>query len=402
MTSARDLAKFINAAREVQELDAFNSTAILTKSLFTQIFSEFDAFMGSLLKILYLKNEDLLKSIAREISFEDLLGFDNLQAVKLSMLDKEIETFRRDSYVEQFSTLEKKFKIPLKKFPEWADFVELSQRRNILTHNGGGVSDQYISICEREGYKFKEKPKKGEYLGVSIDYLFDAGRLLSKVGLMLAFTLWFKMSPKECEKIHESLNNVIFHSLQQKRWYFVAELTDFVLGKAMCTGISDVMHRIRLINAAIGLKFSGKDKESEIVLDSVDWSASYRDFKLANAVLRDNFTEAVSLMKSIGKSGEIIRKESYHYWPLFSAFRERPEFYAAYFEVYGEPFSETLDTPEGSFEAQAETGSPTGAKQDMDVTDVDSRDTSASREGLTQKDDDTDESKQESPPSGGL
>jgi hypothetical protein len=165
VTSARDLAKFINAARETRELDAFNSTAILTKSLFTQIFSEFDAFMGSLLKILYLKNEELLKSIAREISFEDLLGFDNLQAAKLSMLDKEIETFRRDSYVEQFSTLEKKFKIPLKKFPEWADFVELSQRRNILTHNGGGVSDQYISVCEREGYKFKEKPKKGRVFG---------------------------------------------------------------------------------------------------------------------------------------------------------------------------------------------------------------------------------------------
>jgi hypothetical protein len=229
-------------------------------------------------------------------------------------------------------------------------------------------------------------------LGVSIEYLFDAGRLLSKVGLMLAFTLWFKMAPKECEKIHESLNNVIFHSLQQKRWHFVAELTDFALSKAMCSEISDVMHRIRLINAAIGLKFSGKDKESESVLGSVDWSASYRDFKLANAVLRDNFTEAVSIMKSIGKSGEIIRKESYHYWPLFTAFRERPEFYAAYFDVYGEPFSETLDTPEGAVEAQAVTASPNGTTHGLDVTDVDSRDTSASRKDLAQEDGETDES----------
>ena len=33
----------------------------------------------------------------------------------------------------------------------------------------------------------------------------------------------------------------------------------------------------------------------------------------------------------------------YHTWPLFTQFREEQEFYDAYFEIYGEHFSESLE-----------------------------------------------------------
>ena len=105
LDSARDFAEFSNTIRQLEELRSQHSTAVLAKSLFTQLFAEFDAYIGELLKVIYLKNDKLLKGISREISLSDLLDFDDLNAVKLSMLDKEIETFRRDSYIEQFSTL---------------------------------------------------------------------------------------------------------------------------------------------------------------------------------------------------------------------------------------------------------------------------------------------------------
>jgi len=65
--------------------------------LFTQLFAEFDAYIGDLLKVTYLKDEKLLKGISREITLTDLLDFEDLTAVKRAMLDKEIDTFRRDS-----------------------------------------------------------------------------------------------------------------------------------------------------------------------------------------------------------------------------------------------------------------------------------------------------------------
>lgn len=371
LESPRELAEFTNTIRQLEDFRGNNSAGILAKSLFTQLFAEYDSYSGELLKVIYLKNNQLLKGISREISLTDLLDFDDINAVKLSMLDKEIETFRRDSYIEQFCTLEKKFGVPLRKFKEWPQFVELSQRRNILTHNGGLVSDQYLAMCDREGYKFDSRPKIGDSLGVSIEYFGNATRLLSKVGLMLAFTLWSKVFPKELSELHSALNDIIYHCLQHERWIFVSQLDDFVLGEPMRKGISEIDLRIRIINASIGLKFSGKDAEAAKLMESVDWTASYRDFKLALAVLSENYEIAVKLMKSIGKSGEIIDQTSYHTWPLFARFRERPEFYESYFDVYGEPFAEKVETEKGHIEAHAKAGDTDNSHPSIrDVTDV--------------------------------
>lgn len=360
LDSARDFAEFSSTIRQFEELREQNFTAILAKSLFTQLFAEFDAYIGELLKIIYLKNNKLLKGVSREISLSDLLDFEDLDAVKLSMLEKEIETFRRNSYIEQFSTLEKKFNISLKKFSEWTQFVELSQRRNILTHNGGFVNDQYLAVCDREGHKFQPKPKMGDSLGVSFEYFVSATRLLPKVGLMLAYTLWSKVFPEESAQMHGALNDTLFKCLQQKRWHLVAELGDFVLSAPMRKDVSEIALRIRIVNASIGLKFAEKDAEALRLLESVDWSASYRDFKLAIAVLLDKYDDAVVMMKSIGKTGEILEQHAYHTWPLFTRFRERPEFYEAYSQIYGEAFSEKVDTTKGSVEAHAKS-SATGS-----------------------------------------
>lgn len=61
--------------------------------------------------MIYQDNENLLKGIVREISLSDIMEFTDLESVKLSMLNKEIETLRRESYIEQFSTLEKNLKL---------------------------------------------------------------------------------------------------------------------------------------------------------------------------------------------------------------------------------------------------------------------------------------------------
>ena len=336
--SAHDFADFTSTIRKLDELQSNRAVSVLARSLFMQVFCEFDAFMGSLLKTIYQRNAELLKGISREISMTDLMEYGDLDAVKRAMLDKEIETFRRDSYVEQFAQLEKKFGLTLRKFPEWGAFVELSQRRNIFTHNDGMVSDQYLAVCEREGWKFNDRPALGDTLGVDFAYFGNALRVMSKVGFMLCHTLWSKVFPKEHPAIHQSLNNNLYCCLEEKRWQVAAELGDFALTEPMRKNVSEIDYRIRVINVAIALKFSEQEEPARKLLGTLDWSASYRDFKLALYVLEDQFDEAVSLMLSIGKSGEILQQHSYHTWPLFHKFRERPEFYATYEKIYSEPY----------------------------------------------------------------
>ena len=338
VASVREFAEFKLNLKYSEELRNSKAMTLLSNSLFVQLFSEFDAFIGAFLKVIYLKNDELLKSISREIGFRDLLEHADVNSIKAVMLEKEIDSFRRESYVDQFSILEKKFSIVLKKFNEWPDFVELSQRRNIITHNGGMVSEQYLIVCEREGYTFEVKPKVGELIKIDLGYLFQAIVLLSKVGFMLSYTLWSKTSIKDRKEIQKSMNDVLYDCLHERRWETAAQLGEITLTENMRKDMSDIDLRIRVINVAIAHKFSGQEELCQKWLNSLDWSATYRDFKLAISVLEDNFQDAINIMESIGKAGEIIVQESYHSWPLFFKFRESSEFLNAYQKVYGESY----------------------------------------------------------------
>lgn len=342
--SARDFAEISTTIRTLEELHNNKALPVLARSLFMQMFSEFDAFMGALLKNIYLKNQDLLKGISREITLRELFEHSTIDDAKIAMLDKEIETFRRDSYVEQFSSLEKKFQITLKKFDEYPEFIELSQRRNIFTHNDGLVSEQYLSVCEREGWKFPKRPATGDTLHVDFAYFGRALRVMSKIGYMLAHTLWMKVFPQEHVELHNSISNRIYQCLEHKSWHLAADLGSFALSAPMKKSVTEKNLRIRTINMAIGLKFSERDDEARQLLKSLDWTASYRDFNLAIHILEEEYDKAVDLMLSIGKSGEILQQTSYYSWPLFHKFRERPEFYSTYEKIYGEPYATQVPT----------------------------------------------------------
>lgn len=337
-TSAHQAAEMFQAIRELDGLGGMKIPEILQRSLYTQLFSEYDAFLGSLLKVIYSNKPDLLKGISRQISFNDLLDYENLAAVKLDMLEKEVENFRRNSYSEQFSILESKFGLKLRSFTEWGEFIELSQRRNLIVHNGGIVSDQYLLVCDRENHKFVERPKLGDLLHLDGTYFSRATIVVSKVAFMLCHTLWRKLFPSDLEAAHNEANSTLFDVLRDKRWKTASAIAEFALTEPMKNQISDMDLRIRTINAAIAMKFSGDEEGCKKILNTLDWTAALRDFRLAIAVLSDDYSTAAKLMISIGKSGELVEEIAYHNWPLFHKFRESDEFLKAYFEVYGTSF----------------------------------------------------------------
>lgn len=335
---AHQASEMIRAIRTLDGLGGFRIPDTLQKSLFTQLFSEFDAFIGALLKVIYVRKSELLKGISREITFADLLSYEDLNAVKLDLLNKEIEAFRRDSYVDQFVALEKKFSLKLRSFPEWCEFVELSQRRNLIVHNGGVVSEQYLVVCDREGYPFETRPNIGQQLEADPKYFSRAIVVVSAVAFMLAHTLWRKVFPGETKEAHDHTNHVIYELLKDQRWRASAEIAKFSLTEPMKRGIDEMGLRIRTVNAAIAFKFSGKQAACDELLNLMDWSASYRDFRLAIDVLQDRFDSAADYMRKIGKNGEMVDELGYHEWPLFHKFRESMEFQNAYQEIYGISF----------------------------------------------------------------
>jgi hypothetical protein len=74
------------------------------------------------------------------------------------------------------------------------------------------------------------------------------------------------------------------------------------------------------------------------VLDSIEWSALSNSFKLARAVLIDDFKLAQKIMFKIGNDEETISRLHYREWPIFKEFRKSNEFLEAYEKNYNEPF----------------------------------------------------------------
>jgi hypothetical protein len=99
------------------------------------------------------------------------------------------------------------------------------------------------------------------------------------------------------------------------------------------------------MNRAQAYKFGNENDKAQKILDNEDWSLCSKDFLLCLSVLRDQYDQAASIMRELGKNGDIDRAE-YATWPIFKEFRKSPEFEKAYTEIYGENFTISTTTEE--------------------------------------------------------
>lgn len=309
---------------------------VVETSLFLSLFSAFDAYTGELLRALHVIKPELFARLNRAIPLSEVLAAKGIEELKKSVLDDEVETFRRKSYVEQFEYLETAFGLPLRKFEKWADFVEAAQRRNLLTHCGGVVSEQYRDQCKKQGYPVDKLPSVGEVIDLGAEYFLPTCELMIEVGVKLGQTLWRKLVPEDLEACDDHLQEVIYDALTVKQWRRAEVLAEFAVNQKAV--FNDVTRRIGIINFAIALKNLGRHKELVELVGKTDWSATIGEFKLAQAVLLDRFEDAVVIMSQIGPKGDFLTETSYHTWPLFNEFREREDFRFAYEKLYGYPF----------------------------------------------------------------
>lgn len=330
------------AIRDIDRHINSSPVATMEKSLFIYLFAAFDKYIGDLVAVLYQSNPDLYKNINIEISLSEVLQYKSMDELRQVMLDKEIETLRRKGYIDQFKDLEKKFSITLTKFDRWPYFIECAQRRNLFTHCDGIVSKQYLDICKNVSFKFKKKPLVGDQLKIGKSYLFNSCHLIIEVALMLGHTLWRKTLPNDIERADSHLSEQIFDFLHMEHWEKAIPLSTFALGLPKKS--SDQIDRIYTVNYAIALSAINNRKAAKNELDKKDWSATTYDFKLAYAVLTENYLDARKLMEKIGKEGELINEMAYHDWPLFRDFRDTEEFSEGYSVVYGYKYLSKLNS----------------------------------------------------------
>ena len=314
------------------------SRILLPRSLLVSLISQYDAYLGRLIRHIILCKPEILNGSEKNLSFATLISFKSIEEAREHILEKEIEGVLRLSHADQFEWMEKKFGLPLtKNLKSWPLFIELTERRNLFVHTDGVVSSQYITTCKNHNYPIDVDLNEGQRLGVPQEYFQKAHAIILEIGVKLGHVLWRKIFPNDREKADDHMGEISFDLIDNGKYSLAINILDFV-----CEDIknfsSEVQKLVFIINRAQAYKWNGNDEFCKKIMKREDWSAKDDSFQLANAILSENWKNASNIMRRIGHSGK-IKKSDYLHWPLFKDFRMQEEFHKVYAEVFSEEFT---------------------------------------------------------------
>lgn len=234
--------------------------------------------------------------------------------------------------------MEDKFGLTLTKgLKIWPTFIEITERRNLFVHNDGVVSKQYLNICAEHKCKLDSECIEGAKLHVPQKYFKESYNCLYEIGFKLAHVLWRKLFPKEMDAADKCFNNSTFDLIEKGEYELACILMDFARSTFKKPS-NEYNLSILTVNCAQSHKWAGRNDKCKEIMSGCDWSAKGDEFKMANAVLLDDWKESVALMKKLGAKHEMINKHAYKDWPLFKEFRETEEFLTTYKEIFEEDF----------------------------------------------------------------
>ena len=331
-----------------KRFEHFNhSHALLPRSLLVSLISQYDAYLGRLLRAIFILKPEILNVTDKKFSYEAIAQFSSIDALREHILEKEVEDILRSSHSEQFKWMENTFKLPLTKdLSVWSEFIEITERRNLFVHTDGIVSSQYMSVCNSHKSKLEKDVKEGEKLSVPQKYFESSHYCIYEIGVKLGHVLWRKLFPNDREFADSKLIQQTYELIENGNYALAIRMLDFACNNFHKTA-NESSQLILTINRAQSQKWLGNDKECKEIMAKIDWSAKGEEFKLANHVLSEDWSKSVKTMRVIGKTGA-VGKNHYRDWPLFREFRKQTSFLETFKEIFEEDFliDSEIDTHE--------------------------------------------------------
>ena len=329
--------------RRIQSLQSVPHDVVLAEVLFTSIFSSLDAYLNHLLRSLYARSPRLLGQLKeKDVPFGDVLN-QTKDEIIASMVDSELDSLLRESYVKIFEKLASRFNVTtLKEFSNWPRFVESTQKRNVIMHCDGHANRQYIDICKAEGVALAPDLLVGDKLTVSGEYLTASIEVVTEVGLMLGQVLLRVSDESAIEEADAHLGNLIFELLKGSEWELALRMGEFgqkLAQKKYRKPRNDRAVKIITINHSQAAKWSGNKAAAFQILDQFDWSGSAQEFRFAVACLKEEWDTAATLMQQIGPDSELCPIHGYVGWPIYREFRVTTQFLDTFRSMFGVEFA---------------------------------------------------------------
>jgi hypothetical protein len=322
----------------LQKIKRSNSIALgidrIPELFLMGLVSAYDQFLSQLIKCIFNVCPDLLSSSERNISFKDLTEIGSVEAARERIIEKEIESVIRDSHAKQIEWLERKLNMALRKdLKIWPDFIEICERRNLISHTDGVISSQYVSICKEHG-AMTENLSVGNKLEISSDYYEIAVSVILEFGVKLTQVIWRKLIPSQIEEADIELNQLAYRLITERMYREANTLLRFGLFE-MKKHSTDLVRKMMVVNLANAEKLSGHKAEAEKILGDEDWSASTDKFIICVAAVRDDVETVTKLMKP-AVDAKHLRVADFREWPVFEKLRSDPRFIETFEREFGQ------------------------------------------------------------------
>ncbi|EID84450.1 hypothetical protein MSI_20960 [Treponema sp. JC4] len=313
-----------------KEINKFTvACSIFPRMFIVTLLCQYDALIGSLVRLVLTNKPDILNGSEKTLTFKQLAEFKSMDEAKESIIAKEIETILRESHDVQLKWFENKLSIKLHEDKELiSKFIEITERRNLFTHNNGIVNESYLSNCNRFG--INPDVKIGDVLEVEPTYFSEAADCIMEIGIKLIVILWRKTIESEIEKTESVTNQIAYGFIAEENYNLALKILDFCLAcfKPFKTSLNKLMI---VMNKAQCLLWLKQEEQSKKLLDSQDWSLCTPQFILCKKVLERKFSEAIDILKTQDTQLDQIDLMS---WPIFKEFREEQIFKDYYSEKY--------------------------------------------------------------------
>lgn len=317
---------------------------IVNESFLVTLISQFDTFVGALVRAVLIERPQVLNASDRVLTFAQLQSFASMDDARTHLMDKEIDQLLRKSHSEQIDWFEKRIgkdKAPFsERLGKWPAFVEATERRNIIVHVDAQVSPQYLEVCNSVGVSLPPSVVVGTRLDINLTYYKSAYEATVEVGLRLGIILWLQFRPQDGLLALATLNEVVLDYINENKFALARDICEFGCSLVMKYG-NEGARKMLVLNLGQCHKWLNDEARMREVLDAEDWSASDLACKLALAVLRDDSALTERIVRNLAKING-IEPNHYRSWPIFRKLRQDKKFQELFLEVYEEPLADEL------------------------------------------------------------
>jgi hypothetical protein len=292
-------------------------TGRLLASLHTSFIADFEVLIGNMLRIMITEHPAVINDSEKKFIWADLVKFDSLDDFKQFQIEKTIDVVLYGSYDDWLDFIEKKLHIAVPSAARSSEMVEIFQRRNMIMHNGGVASKQYVNAVNtaRKESIGTELIVDSAYLQRSADHLLAVGAYL----VHFAEKKILKSYPDELARLEGQTGpDLTYMMLQAKRYEAIAKLNSIL--KMDDFTVMGSGYRFQ-VNGWLALKRLGRFAECEEAVRAWDTSVLEPLFKLAKHALLDELEEGLELVKRL-RNTEDLPLRHWLTWPLLEELRE--------------------------------------------------------------------------------